>query len=152
MAHTPGQESREARSRAAALILIRICVGIYMFAFGFEKTPWLLDSTPLTTQLSVWLPDAPAVSRWFIERIIPGAPVFARLVPVEAMLGGIGLALGFWTRLAAALSLMVTLSLQLAAGSMFKYEYLSDASGLLLIGSLVGLMIGGGKLPFSARR
>ena len=43
-----------------------------------------------------------AVSRWYLERLMPGAPVFARSVPLGAMLGGLALTLGFWTRLAAA--------------------------------------------------
>ena len=123
-----------------------------MFFFGLEKTTWLVDSTPLAMQLSAWLTDATPASRWFLERIIPGAPVFARLFPIEAMLGGLGLAFGFWTRLAAALSLIVIVSFQLAAGSMFKYEYLTDANGLPLVGVLLGLMIGGATLPLTLRR
>ena len=59
------------------------------------------------------------------------------------MVGGIALAFGFWTRIAAAVSLVVVLSLQLAAGSMFRYSYLMDASGLPLVGGLLALMIGG---------
>ena len=123
-----------------------------MFFFGFEKASWVLDSTPLTTLLSFWLTNAPPVSRWYLERIMPGAPVFARLLPVGAMLGGGALVLGFWTRMAAALSLLMVLGLQLASGSMFTYAYLTDASGLLLVGALLGLMTGGGKLPFSLRK
>ncbi len=78
-----------------------------------------------------------------LERIIPGAPVVARAVPLGAMVGGIALALGLWTRIAAAVSLVVVLSLQLGAGSMFRYAYLMDASGLPLVGGLLALMIGG---------
>ena len=76
-----------------------------MFFFGFEKASWLIDATPLATQLASWLPDAPTASRWYLERIIPGAPVFARVIPLGAMIGGVALAVGFWTRIAAAMSL-----------------------------------------------
>jgi uncharacterized membrane protein YphA (DoxX/SURF4 family) len=114
-----------------------------MFFFGLEKAPWMLDATPLAAQLSSWLLDAPPLSRWYLERIIPGAPVFARAIPVAAILGGIALVVGFWARIAAAVSLVVVLSLQLAAGSMFRYAYLTDASGLPLVGSLLALLIGG---------
>ena len=69
--------------------------------------------------------------------------MFARLVPLGAMLSGLALALGFWTRIAAAISLVVVLSLQLGAGSMLRYTYLMDASGLPLVGGLLALMIGG---------
>jgi uncharacterized membrane protein YphA (DoxX/SURF4 family) len=131
------------RAQTVALVLLRVCLGVFMFFVGLEKASWLLDATPLATQLSSWLLDAPPASRWFLERIIPGAPVMARVVPLGAMGGGIALALGLWTRMAAAMSLVVILSLQLGAGAMFRYAYLMDASGLPLVGGLLALMIGG---------
>jgi uncharacterized membrane protein YphA (DoxX/SURF4 family) len=133
-------------------MIIRICAGTFMVFSGLEKSVWLLDSAPLVTQLSSWLQDAPPVSRWFLERLIPGAPVFARVFPMGCMGGGIALALGLWTRMAAAFSLLMILSLQLAAGSMFAYGYLSDAGGLLLAGALIGLVVGGGNLPLTLRK
>lgn len=131
------------RAQAVALVVVRVCIGVFMFFFGFEKLSWLLDATALTTQLETWLLNAPPASLWYLERIIPGAPVFARVVPVGAMAGGLALAFGFWTRMAAALSLVVVVSLQLGAGAMFRYAYLADASGLPLVGGLLALMIGG---------
>ena len=138
-----GAGKKSGRAQAAALILLRVVIGVFMFFFGLEKASWLMDATPLTTQLSSWLLDAPPVSRWYLERIIPGAPMFARAVPLGAMLAGLALALGFWTRMAALISLVVVVSLQLGAGSMFRYAYLMDASGLPLVGGLVALIIGG---------
>lgn len=134
---------RSGPAQTFALAVLRILLGVFMFFFGLSKASWLIDATPLATQLSSWLLDAAPASRWYLERIIPGAPVFARAVPLGAMLGGIGLALGFWTRIAAAMSLVVVLSLQLGAGSMFRYGYLTDASGLPLVGGLLALIIGG---------
>ena len=58
--------------------------------------------------------------------------MFARLIPVGAMLGGIALVLGCWTRMAAGLSLLVVLSIQVAAGSIFRYAYLTEVNGLPL--------------------
>jgi uncharacterized membrane protein YphA (DoxX/SURF4 family) len=138
-----GQTSPGGRAQAAALVLLRLFLGVFMFFFGLDRVSWLLDATPLATQLSSWLVDAPLASRWYLDRIIPGAPVFARVVPLAAMVGGIALAFGFWTRIAAAVSLVVVLSLQLAAGSIFRYDYLTDASGLPLVGGLLALVIGG---------
>jgi len=138
-----GQRSAGGRAQIVALVLLRVFLGVFMFFFGLDKAAWLLDATPIATQLSSWLLDAPPASRWYLERIIPGVPAFARVVPLGAMLGGIALVLGFWTRLAAAMSLVVVLSLQLAAGSMFRYAYLMDASGLPLVGALLALIIGG---------
>jgi len=141
----PGQKPVGGRAPAAALVVLRVLLGVFMFFFGLDKASWLLDATPLSTQLSSWLLEAPPASRWYLERIIPGAPVFARAVPLGAMLGGLALALGIWTRIAAAMSLVVVLSLQLGAGSMFRYTYLMDASGLPLVGGLLALIIGGDR-------
>src|SRR5688572_20743990 len=116
MAYQSPQKPAGGRAQTAALVLLRVCVGVFMFFFGLDKAHWLLDATPLAAQLSSWLTDAPPASRWYLDRIIPGTPLFARLVPVGAMCGGIALAVGFWTRIAAALSLVVVLSLQFAAG------------------------------------
>lgn len=138
-----GQKAAGGRAQILALAILRVCAGVFMFFFGLEKASWLLDATPLATQLSLWLLDAPPASLWYLERVIPGAPVFARVVPLGAMVGGIALAFGFWTRIAAAVSLVVVLSLQLGAGSMFRYAYLMDASGLPLVGGLLALMVGG---------
>ena len=142
-AGTVGQRPATGRAQAVALMLLRVCLGVFMFFFGFERTSWLMDATPLSTQLASWLVDATPASRWYLERVIPGAPLFARFVPLGAMVGGIGLTLGFWTRIAAALSLVVVLSLQLGAGSMFRHTYLMDADGLPVVGGLLAVMIGG---------
>ena len=138
-----GQKPAGVPAHKAALLLLRVSLGVFMFFFGFDKASWLIDATPFVTQLAAWLPDAPPASRWYLERIIPGAPVLGRAVPLGAMVGGIALALGFWTRIAAALSLVVVLSLQLGAGAMFRYAYLIDASGLPVVGGLLAVMIGG---------
>jgi uncharacterized membrane protein YphA (DoxX/SURF4 family) len=154
MAYPPGQKpagGAGGKGQAAGLTIVRLCVGTFILFFGLDKASWLVDSTPLLTQLSSWLTDAPPVSRWYLERIMPGAPVFARLVPSGLMLGGAALVMGFWTRMAAGLALLMVLSLQLAAGSMFRYQYLSDPSGLPVVGALLALMIGTGKLPLSLR-
>jgi len=143
VAGATGQKPGGGRAQAVALVLLRVLLGVFMFFFGLDKASWLIDATPLATQLSSWLIDALPASRWYLERIIPGAPVFARVVPLGAMLAGLALALGVWTRIAAAVSLVVVLSLQLGAGSMFRYAYLMDASGLPLVGGLLALMIGG---------
>lgn len=135
-----GKKSGRAQT---ALLLLRVLLGVFMLFFGVDKASWLVDATPLTAQFSSWLVDAPPASRWYLDRMIPGAPVFARAVPLGAMLAGVALACGFWTRMAAFVSLVVVVSLQFGAGLMFRYAYLTDASGLPLIGALLALMIGG---------
>jgi uncharacterized membrane protein YphA (DoxX/SURF4 family) len=153
MANPPRvQRPGSPRLQAAGLMVIRVAVGAYLFFVGLSKASWLLDSTPWTNQLSQWLADATPISRWYLDRIMPGAPVFARIIPLAEMLGGLALAVGFWTRLAASLCLVMVLNVQLAAAAMFKYSYLADAAGLPLVGALLGLIIGGAKLPLSLRR
>lgn len=143
MAYPPGQKPAAGRAQTVALMVLRVCLGVFMFFFGVERASWLVDAAPLSTQFASWLVDATPASRWYLERVIPGAPVLARVVPLGAAVSGIALALGFWTRIAAALSLVVVLSLQLGAGSMFRLAYLNDAGGLPVVGGLLALMIGG---------
>ena len=153
MAHAPGiQRTGGPRLQAVGLLVIRVAVGVYLFFVGFSKASWLLDSTPWVSQLSQWLTDATPISRWYLDRIMPGAPIFARVIPLAEMIGGLALAVGFWTRLAALLCLVMVLNVQLAAAAMFKYSYLTDGAGLPLVGALLGLMIGGAKLPMTLRR
>lgn len=133
-------------------MLIRLSVGVYIFFVGYSKVSWLFDTSPWANQLSQWAAGATPMSRWYLDRIVPGAPIFARIIPVAEMVGGLALAFGFWTRLAAVLCLVMVLNAQVASGAMFKYSYLADAAGLPLVGALLGLIIGGARLPFSLRK
>ena len=126
-----------------AFLALRVTLGVFMVWFGFERSSWLLDAGPIASQLSTWLVDATPASRWYLERIIPGAPVFARFVPFASLVGGVALVFGLWTRLAAVLSLLAVLSLQLGEGAMFRFSYLGDADGLLPVGTLLALAIAG---------
>ena len=138
----PAQRSG-GRSHVAAFVALRISIGVFMFFFGLERAGWVMDATAITKQLGVWLADAPSIGRWYLERIIPGAPLFARMVPIGSMSAGVVLTLGLWTRMAAAVALVMVLSLQLAEGAMFRYAYLADASGLPLLGGLLALVMAG---------
>lgn len=154
MSHQPGGQSSGGSKTAPAvgLMLVRLAVGVYLLSMGVSKASWLLDSTSLANQLSLWLLHASPLSRWYLERIMPGTPVFARLVPLGEMVGGLALFLGFWTRLAAVVLLLMVLNFQLAAGAMFSYAYLTNANGIPLLGALLGLTLGGGRLPLTLRK
>lgn len=142
-AHPSPQTRASSRAQGAAFVLLRVCLGVFMVAYGWQKWPWLVDARPVADQLVAWLADAPPIGRWYLERIIPGAPVFARLVPLSAMAGGAALAMGLWTRVAAVLCLLSVLSLQFASGAVFRLAYLADPAGLPLVGGLVALLIAG---------
>jgi uncharacterized membrane protein YphA (DoxX/SURF4 family) len=143
--HGSGPRPGSGGAQRAALVLLRVCLGVFIFFFGVERVSWLFDATPLTSQLSAWMTGAAPISRWYLERLMPGAPLFARIVPLGSVLAGLALILGLWTRMAAAVALVMVVSLQLGAGAMFRYAYLMDASGLPLVGGLVALIVGGGR-------
>jgi uncharacterized membrane protein YphA (DoxX/SURF4 family) len=140
------------KAQAAALTIIRITTGMYFFFLGLGKISWLFNSAPLVSQLSTWLSQSSVLSRWYLERVLPGAPLFARLLPLGEMAAGLALAVGFWTRLAATVAFVIVLNVQFASGEMFHYGYLSAARGLPVLGSLLALGIGGGRLPLSLRK
>jgi uncharacterized membrane protein YphA (DoxX/SURF4 family) len=146
------QAAGPAKAQAIALMLIRISTGIYLFFIGLNKVRWLLDSTPLAAQLAVWSSQPTPMSHWYLERITPGTPVFARLIPLAEMAGGLALAAGFWTRLVAGAMFLMILNFQIAAGAMFSYAFLTNAKGLPLLGSLLGLVLGGARLPLSYKQ
>jgi uncharacterized membrane protein YphA (DoxX/SURF4 family) len=154
MAHQPRAQTPAGpvKAQAAGLMLVRITAGVFLCVMGIGKVRWLLDSTPLASQLSIWSAQATPLSRWYLERILPGTPIFARLVPLGEIAGGLALVMGFWTRLVAGAMFLMILNFQVASGELFTYAYLADAKGLPLLGALLGLVLGGGRLPLSIKR
>ena len=82
----------------------------------------------------------------------PGAPAFARLVPLGELAAGAALFLGFRVRIAATVALLMVINFHIASGVMFHYPYLTNGYGLPVIGGLLALAIGGRQLPFSVTR
>lgn len=140
------------KGQGIGLMLVRISVGVFLFFQGLSKISWVIDSGPLSVQLGQWFEQAPPVSRWYLERLMPGTPLFARLVPLGEIMAGLALVLGFWTRLAAGLAFLMVLNFQVASAAFYRFSYLTDAMGLPVLGALLGLAIGGGRLPLSLRK
>ena len=65
MAHQPRMQNPpgSATAQAFGLMLIRIAAGIYLCSMGISKARWLLDSTPLANQLSIWSEQATPLSQ-----------------------------------------------------------------------------------------
>jgi uncharacterized membrane protein YphA (DoxX/SURF4 family) len=125
-------------------------MGTFILFMGIDKWSWLTDTAVLSSRFQEWLESAPAASRWYLQKVaIPGTPVFARLVPVAEMALGPALILGFQTRLAAALALIMVLNFHFASDVLFHYSYLTNAYGLPVLGGLLALAIGGSRLPLS---
>ena len=136
-----------------ALRILALLLGVFFVFQGLGKLPWLLDSGILAERLQNWLGNAPADSvRWYIETIArPGVPLFARLVPLAELSTGVALVVGFWPRLFAALALAMVANFHFVLGSYFSWEFLNDGAGLPVMGGLLALVIGGGRLPWSVR-
>jgi uncharacterized membrane protein YphA (DoxX/SURF4 family) len=135
---------------AAGLRVLSIMLGAFLVSMGLDKIDWLTDSGFLIRRLEEWRGSAPAASRWYLDVIaIPGAPLFARLVPVGELLAGAALLCGVRVRVAAAVTLAMVLNFHFASDVLFHFSYLTNAYGLPVLGGLLALTIGGSRLPFS---
>ncbi len=137
---------------ATGLRVLAFFLGVFLVSQGSGKLAWFTDSGPLGGALQGWLNEAPPASRWYLETFaIPGIPMFARLVPLGEILGGLALLSGFWTRLAATALFLMVLNFHVASGAILKYEFLTNGFGLPVLGGLLALAVGGGRLPWSLR-
>lgn len=141
------------RSAAGSLRVLSVVMGGFLLLMAFAKIGWLSDSGPLADELWGWRESAPALSRWYLDTVaIPGAPVFARLVPAGEFLTGAALLIGFRARLAAGVALLMVLNFHFAMGLLFQLAYLTNGYGPPVVGSLVALALGPARLPFSLHR
>ncbi len=150
-----GRSTRVAASGAASLglRLMAVMVGVFFLSMGLNKVAWLADSSILMHKFDIFLKGAAPATQWYIDTIAkPGAPVFARVVPIAELSTAAALMLGFWMRLAAALALVMVLNFHVATGELFTKEFLLDGAGLPLLGALLALAIAGGNLPWTVSR
>jgi uncharacterized membrane protein YphA (DoxX/SURF4 family) len=134
------------------LRLLGLALGVFLVFDGLDKRTWLLDSSVFAELLREWRSGAAPSSRWYIETLmLPAIPLFARLIVVGELLAGAALMCGFWTRLGAALGLLVMLNFHLASGDVFRMAFLTDGRGLPVIGGLVALTLSAARLPWSLR-
>ena len=137
---------------ATGLRVLAMFLGVFLIFEGLGKLAWFSNSGLLQGALQGWLKDAPPTTRWYLETFaIPGVPMFARLVPLGELAAGAALLLGFWTRLAAGAAFLMVLNFHVASGAIFQYRFLTNGFGLPVLGGLLALAIGGGRLPWSAR-
>jgi uncharacterized membrane protein YphA (DoxX/SURF4 family) len=135
------------------LRVLSIALGTFMLFMGIDKLDWLSDSGFLRGRLEEWRDMARPLVRWYLETIaIPGAPVFARVVPLAELSTATALLLGIWVRRAAGLAMLMVINFHFAADIMFRYDYLINAYGLPILGGLAALALGGKGLPWSLSR
>jgi uncharacterized membrane protein YphA (DoxX/SURF4 family) len=128
-------------------------LGTFLIFMGLDKVAWFTDHTLLLGLFHEWLDTAPRTTRWYLETIaIPGAPLFARLVPLAELAAGAALVAGAWVRIAATLALLMIINFHFASDLLFHYAYLTNPYGLPVMGGLLALALGGSRLPFSVSR
>ena len=139
-------------SMERGLRALSFALGVFLFSMGVSKVGWLSDPAPLVEALRKWLEGASVPSRWYVENVaLPGAPVFARVVPLAELSAGAALVCGIQVRLAAALALAMILNFHFAADVIFHLKYLTNGYGLPVLGGMLALAVGGTRLPLSLR-
>ena len=73
-------------------------------------------------------------------------------MPLAELAAGLGLILGFWTRLVAVLALLMVMNYHFGRGFFYEWEFLIDGTGLPVLGGLLALSLGGSGLPLSIDR
>jgi len=142
-----------ASAHGRGLSILRICLGVFLMFEAIGKVGWLMDAAALTRQLGGWLESAGPWNRWYLEHVcLPGAAVFARVVPIGEASAAIALLLGAYVRPAAALALLMVLNFHFASGAIFRYSFLTNGYGLPVVGGLLALAIGGSSLPFGLKK
>jgi uncharacterized membrane protein YphA (DoxX/SURF4 family) len=140
--------------QGTGLALMRICIGVFYIFEGLGKIRWFVDSSILARQFAGWsnVAGPGSVSAWYLSRIaLPGLPYFARLVPFGEICSGVALVIGFWTPIFALVAFFMALNFQVASGALFTYSFLTSGYGLPVLGSTLGLVMGGVRLPWSVR-
>jgi uncharacterized membrane protein YphA (DoxX/SURF4 family) len=136
------------------LTVLRICIGIFFICEGLGKIRWLIDSSILTSTFAEWSRGAASgsIAHMYLERVaVPGAPIFARLVPLGEITSGIALVAGFMTPVFAFVAFFMALNFQIASGAVFKYSFLTSGYGLPVLGSTLALTLAGGS-PARAKK
>ena len=137
-------------SSGIGLRILSLVMGVFLCLMGVNKLAWITDSDILVSQLLQWRDLTSGSSLWYLETIaLPGAAVFARLVPVAEICAGLALFVGFRVRLIALLTLAMIFNFHFASGVIFNMSYLTNGYGPPVVGSLLALGVGGRRLPWS---
>jgi uncharacterized membrane protein YphA (DoxX/SURF4 family) len=139
---------------ALGLRLLAVLLGVFFIGMCSSKIAWLTNSGILQQKFEmIFLPKAPPIVRWYLETVcIPGAPLFARLVPLGELAAGLALILGFWTRMAAIAAFLMVLNFHFATSAFWSIDFLRDGTGLPVLGGLLAIAISGARLPFSVSK
>ena len=140
--------------QGTGLAILRIMIGVFFVFEGVGKLRWFTDTSILAGRFADWnqATNAGSVSAWYLSHIaMPGTAIFARLVPLGEICGGLALVIGLWTPVVAFLAFFMVLNIHIASGALFKYSFLTNGFGLPVLGSTLALTIGGVRLRWSIR-
>jgi uncharacterized membrane protein YphA (DoxX/SURF4 family) len=145
--------TRRHQAAAVALRVVAVGVGIFFVAMSVNKLAWIGDPDLLAGRFQRWLPAASPYARLYLQTVaIPGAALFARVVPIAEFCTALALLSGLYTNVAATAALVMVLNFHLATSSFSSWAFLRDGTGPPLCAALAALAIGGRDLPFSLRR
>jgi len=135
------------------LRILSIGIGIFFLAMAANKLAWIEHPELLAHRFEQWLPAASPYGRWYLRTIaVPGAPVFARVVPIAELSIGIALLTGTMTNVAAGAALVMVLNFHVATSAFSSTEFLRDGTGPPLLAGLLTLALAGKNLPFAITR
>jgi thiosulfate dehydrogenase (quinone) large subunit len=141
-----------ANREATGLVALRLFLGTFFLFEALTKTRWLLNSERLASTLAEWSQRANAWNGWYLHNVaVPYVEVFARVVMLGELCLGLALIAGLFTRPAAILGLLMVLNFHFASGAIFQYAFLTNGYGLPVLGGLLALAIGAGRLPWSLK-
>lgn len=141
-----------ANREATGLTALRLFLGLFFLFEGLGKLGWFLHSDSLARSLADWSQQANSWNAWYLrEVVIPGKEIFARLVVLGELGTGVGFLLGVFTRPVAMLAFLMVLNFHVASGALFKVGFLTNGYGLPVLGGLLALAIGAGRLPWSLK-
>ena len=136
---------------AAGLRALSLLMGVFLLFMGIDKLSWLTDARVLAGRFQEWLETAPPASRWYLEKLaIPGAPVFARLVPLAEMAA--------WCRARVRVPracggsdsrCFMVLNFHFASDVLFHYSYLTNGTDSRSRRACMALALGGAGCPLS---
>jgi uncharacterized membrane protein YphA (DoxX/SURF4 family) len=147
--NVPLRRATGAGGQAYGLALMRVLIGVFFLFTAIDKLGWLISSEELINRFSGYLHNASSWNRWYLDQLVPGLPIFARVVVVGEFATALAFLTGFWTQLAAIVGFVLVANYHVVTGTMLRYSFLTDPFGLPLLGALIALAVGGARLPWS---
>jgi uncharacterized membrane protein YphA (DoxX/SURF4 family) len=143
----------EVESARVALRIATLGIGIFFLFMSLNKISWLANPDVLAQRFERWLPNASWYAQVYLHGVaIPGAPLFARVVPISEFCAAMAMLSGRFTRVTAVAALFMIVNFHLATSSFSSIEFLRDGTGPPMFAALLAVALTKGPLPFSVRR